>query len=128
LLVDLRPNNEEYLKIQQTVEEVRSIITDGKVFLRFALASVIEAIRRNPGKYNNLLFNYTSASSTSTSTLAQGSILSHVEGYRDMILDETKRLEKLLKHFTNSIIDNTVGASSSSTFNLDPYNQSDIME
>lgn len=48
-------NNEEYLKVKQTIEEeVRSVLTDGKVLLEFALASIIEALRRNPGKYNNL--------------------------------------------------------------------------
>jgi hypothetical protein len=41
--------NEEYLKIKQAVEEkVSSVLTDGKVILQFVLASVIEAIRRNP--------------------------------------------------------------------------------
>jgi hypothetical protein len=58
-------NNEEYLKIKQTVEEkFSSVLTDGKVILQFALASVIEAIRRNPDKYNNLLICNSSSSST----------------------------------------------------------------
>jgi hypothetical protein len=59
-------NNEEYLKIKQTVEEKfsSSVLTDGKVILQFALASVIEAIRRNPDKYNNLLICNSSSSST----------------------------------------------------------------
>ena len=103
-------NNEEYLKIEKTVEEkVKSVLTDNKQILQFALASVIEAIRRNPDKYNSLIFNDTSASSTLTSIPAQGSILSHIEDYRDMILEEAKRLyDSLLHHFTNSIMDNTV--------------------
>ncbi|MFL6347531.1 MAG: hypothetical protein ACJ72X_04475 [Nitrososphaeraceae archaeon] len=50
-----------------------------------------------------------------------------------MILDEAKELyDKLLEYFTNSIMDNAVGSSSSSsdsklssTFNLSPYNQRD---
>ena len=37
------------------MQEVRSVLMDGKVPLQFALASIIEAIRRNPSKYNNLL-------------------------------------------------------------------------
>jgi hypothetical protein len=50
-------NKEKYLKIKKSVEEeVRSVLTDGKILLQFALASVIEAIRRNPDKYDNLLF------------------------------------------------------------------------
>jgi hypothetical protein len=103
-------NNEEYPKIENIVEEkVKSVLTDNKQILQFALASVIEAIRRNPDKYNSLIFNDTSASSTLTSIPAQGSILSHIEDYRDMILEEAKRLyDSLLHHFTNSIMDNTV--------------------
>jgi hypothetical protein len=94
-----------------TVEkEVSSVLTDSKVFLQFTLASVIEAIRRNPDKYNNLLAINTSSSSTSAQDL-----LSHIEEYRDMILDESKTVyDRLLKHFINSIMDNTDGPLSSS--------------
>ena len=64
LVSRFKSNNEEYLKIKKTVEEkVSKFLTDGKVILQFALASVIEAIRRNPDKYNNLLFSNTSSSS-----------------------------------------------------------------
>jgi len=33
-----KSNNEEYLKIRKIVEEVRNVLTDGKVLLQFALA------------------------------------------------------------------------------------------
>jgi hypothetical protein len=109
-----KSNNEEYLKIQKMVEEVSKFLADGKVLLQFALASIIEAIRRNPDKYNNLLV--CNISSSSTSTPAQDSLVSPIEAYKDLILDEAKRLyDKLLNHFTNSIIDNAAGASSSSS-------------
>jgi hypothetical protein len=49
-------------------EEVTNVLTDGKVLLQFALASVIEAIRRNPGKYNNLLVSNASLSSKAIPT------------------------------------------------------------
>jgi hypothetical protein len=53
-------NDEEYLKIKKTIEkEVSNVLTDGKVLLHFALASVIEALRRNPDKHNNLLISNT---------------------------------------------------------------------
>jgi chromosome segregation ATPase len=108
-----KSNNEEYLKIQKMVEEVSKFLADGKVLLQFALASIIEAIRRNPDKYNSLLV--CNISSSSTSTPAQDSLVSPIEDYKDLILDEAKRLyDKLLNHFTNSIIDNAAGASSSS--------------
>jgi chromosome segregation ATPase len=52
-------NNKEYLnKIKKRVEEeeVNKLLTDGIVLLQFAVASVIEAIRRNPGKDNIIIF------------------------------------------------------------------------
>ena len=95
-------------------EEVSKFLTDGKVLLQFALASIIEAIRRNPGKFNNLLVRNTSA--LSISTPGQDSLPSHIEGYKNMILDEANKLnDKLLKHFTNSIMDNAVKLKSSSS-------------
>jgi len=43
-------------------EEVSSVLTDGKVLLQFAIASVIEAFGRNPDKNNTLLhYNMPSA-------------------------------------------------------------------
>ena len=124
-------NNKEYLnKIKKTVEEeeVNKLLTNGKLLLQFAVASVIEAIRRNPDKYNNLLVSNTS----STLTPAQDLLLSHIEDYRDILLDEANRLyDMLLKHLTNTIMDNaddapsnsTVSLPSSSTFTLGPYDQ-----
>jgi hypothetical protein len=98
--------------------------------LQFGLASVIQAIRRNPGKYNNLLV--INASSSSTSTAAEDLPLSHIDAYRDMILEQANRLyDSLLHRFTNSIIDNAVDASSSSDSKLSSMfpnlpNQSDM--
>ena len=74
--------------------------------MQFALASIIEAIRRNPDKYNNLLFNDISASSTMATN---PSLLSYIEDYNDMIPDESNSLyDSILKHFTNSITDNAL--------------------
>ena len=96
-------------------EEGTNVLTDGKVLLQFPFASVIEAIIRNPDKYNDILVCNTPLSSTSMP--AQQLTLSlHIESYKDMILDEDNRLYDLLvKHFTNTIMDNAVGASSSNS-------------
>jgi predicted transcriptional regulator len=49
-------NNEEYLKINQTVKDkVSSILHDGKVLLRLALYSLMESIRNEPIKYSSLI-------------------------------------------------------------------------
>jgi hypothetical protein len=55
---------DEYLKIRKIVQqEASGVLADGKVLLQFASALVIEAIRRNPDKYNNLLVYNTFSSS-----------------------------------------------------------------
>ena len=81
--------------------------------MQFALASIIEAIRRNPDKYNNLLAHDTISSTT------QQSLPLHIEGYKDMILEETDKFYNILvKDFINRIMDNAVGASSNPTLLL----------
>ena len=43
--------------VKQTIEEeVRSVLTDSKALLQFALTSVIDAIRRIPYGYNIIIF------------------------------------------------------------------------
>jgi transposase len=129
LINHFKSDDGEYLKIKKTVEEeVRNVLTDGKVMLQFALAAIIEALRRNPDKYHDLLVNNTLSSITKT---IQQSPSWHIENYRNAILDEASRLyDKLLKHFTERIMDNAIGTYSSfdpilsSTFPR-PSNQND---
>ena len=79
--------------VKQTIEEsVRSVLTDSKALLQFALTSVIDAIRRIPYGYNNLLVSNTSI--LSTSIPAQDLLLPHIEDYNDMILDESKSFSR----------------------------------
>jgi hypothetical protein len=106
-------DNEEYLKIKKTVEEeVSKFLADGKVLLQFAPGSVIEALRRSRGKYNDLLVSNTLESSTSTPT--QDSLVSYIESYKNMILDEANRLYDTVQNYlTNSIMENVTSASSS---------------
>jgi transposase len=129
LINHFKSDDGEYLKIKKTVEEeVRNVLTDGKVMLQFALAAIIEALRRNPDKYHDLLVKNTLSSITKT---IQQSPSWHIENYRNAILDEASRLyDKLLKHFTERIMDNAIGTYSSfdpilsSTFPR-PSNQND---
>ena len=107
-------------KSERQLKKLSKFLKDGEVLLQFALAAVIETVRGNPNKYNNLLVNNASASPTSTPL--QDLILSHIEDYKDTILDESKRLyDRLVKQFANNIMNNAVGVSSftsslSSTF------------
>src|SRR2546421_7764068 len=48
-------NNEEYVKIRNTVEEkVHSVLSDKKMLLELALFSLTESIRKDPDKYSPL--------------------------------------------------------------------------
>jgi hypothetical protein len=107
-----KSNSEEYLKIKRTVEEeVNNVLINGNILLQFALVSVIEALRRNPDIYNDVLVFDISSSSIAT----KQSPLLHIEGYKKIILDESKRLyDELLIYFTNSIMDNAARDPSSS--------------
>jgi chromosome segregation ATPase len=62
-------NNEEYLKINQTVREnVSSILSNAKSLLRLALDSLIESVRNDPAKYSSLIYNCNNNMSMSTTT------------------------------------------------------------
>jgi chromosome segregation ATPase len=58
LVSDFKSSNEEYLnKIKQAAEEnVKSVLANTKILLRFAIASIIESLRRNPELYNFVLY------------------------------------------------------------------------
>jgi hypothetical protein len=59
IVTEYKSNNEEYLdKIKQAAyEEVKSVLTDGKLLLKFATLSVIESLRTNPELCNFVLYN-----------------------------------------------------------------------
>jgi alkylated DNA nucleotide flippase Atl1 len=57
IVAQFKSDNEEYLdKINQTAEEnVKSVLTDSKLLLKFTTFSVIESLRRNPDLYNFII-------------------------------------------------------------------------
>jgi hypothetical protein len=67
LVTQFKNNNEEYLnKIKQAAyEEVKSLLTDSKLLLKFAIFSVIESLRSNPKLYDFISYS-TSVENTST--------------------------------------------------------------
>jgi hypothetical protein len=101
-------NNEEYLKIHQTVKDkVGSTLSDGKGLLRLALYSLIESIRNEPLKYSSLIYN-----SNSISLPGQHQYISSqdcfIEYSTSMIVQEAEKLyNKLVKDLVNEAIDDT---------------------
>jgi hypothetical protein len=108
-------------KIKQEAEEkVKSVLTDSKLLLQFALASVIEALRRNPETCNSVLYNIsnnTTATSYGSNYLSlmlsgrkqqqqqQPSAYISDNSYIALIVEEAEKLyNQLTTELTNRII------------------------
>jgi predicted RNase H-like nuclease (RuvC/YqgF family) len=76
-ITEFKSNNEEYLnKIKQTAEEsAKTVLMNSKILLRFATASVIESLIRNP-ELCNLVLNDSSNNDTSNASNNNSLILS----------------------------------------------------
>ena len=95
-------DNEEYFKIKTVEEEVRNVLTDGKVLLQFVIAAIIEVLRRNSDRYNDLLAHNMSSS---TAVPTQETLPLHNEDYKIMILEESNKLyNELIKELVNKIM------------------------
>ena len=117
LVTQFKNNNEEYLdKIKQAAEEnVKSVLTDSRLLLKFATLSVIESLRSNPELYN--FISYTTAVET-TSTTYGSNYLSLVSSgrqqqqqqsfndiYTALIVEEAQKLyNKLTTELTNRVM------------------------
>jgi len=116
LVSDFKNNNEEYLKIKQAAEEiVKSVLTNSKLLLRFAIASVFESLRRNP-ELCNFVLNDSSNNDTSNPSNYHSLILSGEQQQSfsyisdddicvAVILEEAERLyNELITKLTNRVI------------------------
>jgi hypothetical protein len=113
LVTEYKSNNEEYLdKIKQAAyEEVRSVLTDSKLLLKFATLSVMESLRSNPELCNFIIYD-----NSNNTIISYGSnYLSLVSGqqqqqsfndiYTTLILEEAEKLyNKLRTELTNRVI------------------------
>jgi transposase len=111
IVTEFKSNNEEYLnKIKQAAEEiVKSVLTNSKLLLRFATASVIESLRRNSELYNDFLLYNNSATSNESNYLSfipgqQDQQFSDIgdDIYTALILEESEKLyNELTTKLTN---------------------------
>jgi hypothetical protein len=130
-------NNEEYLKINQTVKDkVSSILSDGKGLLRLSLYSLIESIRNEPVKYSSLIYYHNNnnislpgtthypASSMYGGQQRQQYILSQdyfIEHYTTMLIEEAEKLyNKLVKEITEGITYDPAFSGSSTSSSSSP--------
>jgi transposase len=116
IVTQFKNNNEEYLhKIKHAAEEkVKDVLTNGKLLLQCALASVIESLRRNSELYNfvihdnsnnNTAINYGSNYTSLTLPGGQQQQQSFNDTYTALILEESEKLyNKLITELTNRVI------------------------
>ena len=127
LVTHFKNNNEEYLRIERTVEEkVKNVLADSKVLLHKAIFSIIETLRNGNNITRDHLisflakeaiavshyrdYNYVSSTSTSSSSssYAEHNLAQHIEDSKDIILEEAEKLyNHMTKDLTDIIIDNT---------------------
>jgi hypothetical protein len=105
----------EYLEIKQTAEEnVKSVLTNSKILLKFAATSVIESLRRNHELYNFVSYNIsdnndtTSYESNSLSLMLPGQQQQQSfsdDIYTTLILEEAEKLyNNLTTKLTNEVM------------------------
>jgi DNA-binding CsgD family transcriptional regulator len=129
LVTRFKNNNEEYLKIKQEAEEnVKSVLTNSKLLLKFAILSVIESLRSKPELYNFILYNIPNNNATSYSSnyLSLMSGEQHQQSFNDsytaLILEEAEKLyNKLMTELTNRVMVATATIRESS-LSLPSYN------
>ena len=119
-------NNEEYVKIRNTVEEkVHSVSSDKKMVLKLALLSLTESMRKDPDRYTSLMYNSMSSISKTqsigySSNQHYGAASSRQQRYSSldyisMLLEESEKLyDKLAKEWVDEIISNYASNTSSS--------------
>ena len=111
IVSQFKSNNEEYLKIKQTAKEnVKSVLTDTKLILKFATASVIESLRRNSELYNFVIYDNSNNTTNSygpsyqslMSSGRQQQQQSFNNSYTSLILEESEKIyNKLITELTN---------------------------
>jgi hypothetical protein len=123
IVTGFKKDNEEYLnKIKQAAyEEVKSLLTNGKLLLQLSVASIVESLRTNPELCNFVLYN-TSVETTSPTTYGSNYLSLMSSGgqqqqqqqqsfndrYTVLILEEA---EKLYNKLTTDLINRVIAAA-----------------
>jgi hypothetical protein len=115
IVTEFKGNNEEYLdKIKQAAEEkVKDVLTNGKLILQLALASIVESLRSNPELYNFVLYDNSNNTNISygpsyPSLILSGEQQQQQQSFNDtytaLILEEAEKLYNNLRELTNRAI------------------------
>jgi hypothetical protein len=114
LVTQFKNNNEEYLNSikQAAYEDVKSVLNDSKLLLKFATLSVIESLRSNPELYNFILYNISNntCSYNYLSLMSRGQ--QQEQAFNDsctaLILEEAEKLYNIL---TTKLINRVITAN-----------------
>jgi transposase len=110
LVTGFKSNNGDYLnKIKQAAEEnVKSVLTDNKLLLKFSMRSIIESLRMNPELRNFVLYKISNNAYDSNYLSLMSRQQQHQsfnDSYTALILEEAEKLyNKLTTELTNRII------------------------
>ncbi len=134
IVTGFKSNNEEYNKIKQTAyEEVKSVLTDDKLLLKFSTLLVIESLRSNSKIYNFILYDNSNNTAISygptyPSLISSGKQQqqSFNDVYTALILEEAEKLyNKLIPELTNKVVDAAAAAIKESSL-LTPNNRQNL--
>ena len=79
---DFQNNNDEYIKIKQTIKrEVESILTARRQLLKFAVLSIFESLLKDPRKFYALYHNMSSSSSDKSPSSSFSSKTTGIQQY-----------------------------------------------
>jgi hypothetical protein len=129
-------NNEEFLKIGRIVEDrVHSTLSHSKGLLKYALLSLVESMKKDPAKYNSLIYNDIHSSTSTTvygsqyyaafDTHGQQQQYPSSEYYSEacieMLVDEAEKVfNKLTKKCIDGSIADYAASKTSSLLSLQP--------
>ena len=126
-------NNNEYLKIKQTVkQEVECILTDRRQLLKLALLSLTDSMKNDPDKYSRLIYHNTPSTINFNSQYYDAASYGQQQqqqqypshAYTDMLLEEAEKLyNKLAKELGDEIMSDYACRMSPSSLPLVPQSE-----
>ena len=134
IVTGIKSSNKEYYKIKEKAKEnMKSVLTNDKLLLKFATPLVIESVRTNTKLYNFAIYDISTTNNTITTSHESNSLSlmsgpQHQQSFNDsytaLILEEAEKLyNKLITKLTNRFITATATIMESS-LPLPTYNNS----
>jgi hypothetical protein len=122
IVTGIKSSIKEYYKIKEKAKEnVKSVLTNSKLLLKFATLSVIESVRPNAKLYNFVIYDISTTNNTITTSYESNSLSlmsgrqQHQQSFNDnhtaLVLEEA---EKLYNDLTTKLTDKVIAATAAS--------------